>query len=268
MFLKNINKLSQIGSFFLQAKKLSSYTSTPIPDIQNFPLRTTPLAIQKIKYLQDEKIKEMRKKYPDILEYQFPQGKIVYRLCNLSPSDMIRQGGFVNHNDLWISNTGTGYTRGFVNFSLLPSVSCLFIENVNKNDTPYLYACYVERDFFAPGGRWPQIIFPGAFTVPKFWVARAIEKITPDRNLLFGEMMGHTEVPNINLDKSFLEFSQSSLQMPKILDLSNEEGEMDFEIIDTQESQEFRNIVREHYKKLGFYHNSRFKCEEREAIRP
>lgn len=149
-----------------------------------------PLKIEELIKHKERMIQVMRNKFPNVMEGTFKHGgQMAYRLCSLSPEEMVAKGGFKTLSKLYISNTGSGDNSGSICFSLLPAVTTIFDENIPRATKRYIYACLLEGVFFAPGGKFRQIIIPGALPIPSLWMAKEVLSITQDRQAVLGPMI-------------------------------------------------------------------------------
>lgn len=230
-------------------KQFFSTTIKKLP-IDFIPLKTRPVAqkVNEVQQHQEKMVQLMRKKYPKIMEGTFKPGQFVYRLCGLSPEDMMAAGGFKTNSNLYVSNTGSGMNEGAICFTLLPSVATLFSVNVPRGAKCFLYACMMQGSFFAPGGKFRQVMIPGALPMPSVWMAREVLVITENRKMILGPMVGHADkIEEAVLDDSFTKFSQPYLNMPAIIFHGDEHTPMEVDIVDTEASKQFQEEVDAYY---------------------
>ncbi|ARG98589.1 hypothetical protein [Legionella micdadei] len=197
---------------------------------------------------KEQKMQVMRTNFPNVMEDSFKPGRIVYRLCDLSPEEMVKNGGFKSASSLHIATTGSGDNTGSICFSLLPECAAIFNDHFPKDKKKYMYACLLTGTFFAPGGKWRQVVIPGSFPIPSLWIAREVIDVTHNRKMIFGPMIGHVPPQqDIIWGDSFKVFTKSSLNLPDIIDYGHEDKEIEFEIIDRPDSKKFQEKVMSHY---------------------
>lgn len=225
-------------------------TATKRTPINFIALKRRPVAhkVNELFQHQEKMVELMRRKYAKVMEGTFKPGQFVYRLCGLSPEEMITGGGFKTNANLYVSNTGSGMNEGANCFTLLPSVATLFSVNVPREVKCFIYACMIQGNFFAPGGQFRQVIIPGALPMPSVWMAREVMAITENRTMVLGPMVGHgAKIEEAVLDDSFTKFSQPYLEMPTIISHGDEHTPMEIDIIDTEASKQFQEEVEAYY---------------------
>ncbi|KTC68096.1 hypothetical protein Lbir_2698 [Legionella birminghamensis] len=218
-------------------------------NFKTFRAEPDPLKVQELVEQQKKMTDRMEKQYPGVLRGRFTPGRIVYRLCTTSPEEMIHAGGFQTKDNIFVArHSETGLNRGSICFSLLPEVAAVFYDQLPSQPKKYIYACVLEH-YFAPGGKWRQVIVPGAFPVPAIWIAREVTGLTVQRELTLGAMVGQIDSQKKLLwGEHFKNFTLSHLTMPQILDYGNEDQSMEFDIIDCPQSREFQQQVERYYK--------------------
>ncbi|NSL19342.1 hypothetical protein HRQ65_13195 [Tatlockia micdadei] len=82
---------------------------------------------------KEQKMQVMRTNFPNVMEDSFKPGRIVYRLCDLSPEEMVKNGGFKSASSLHIATTGSGDNTGSICFSLLPECAAIFNDHFPKD---------------------------------------------------------------------------------------------------------------------------------------
>lgn len=208
------------------------------------------LKVNKLTHYKEQMMQVMRTNFPQLMEDTFKPGRIVYRLCDLSPEEMVSNGGFKTNSKLHISTTGSGDNTGSICFSLLPEIAAIFNNYFPQDKRRYIYACLLTGGFFAPGGKWRQVISPGAFPIPSLWIAREVIEIKENRELILGPMVGHAhKSQEVVWGDSFQAYSKPSLKLPKIIDYGSEDREIEFAIIDRLDSKKFQEKVSLYYEK-------------------
>lgn len=185
-------------------------------------------------------IREMQKNYSGFQLFHI--NAIGYRLDGRSPEQIIAEGGFLPKEDrVWISTRmDAPNNEGLVGFSLLPGVTCLFTENVQQQNKPYLYAVPIDIGY-AMKGEWRQIVAP-ALPLPDWWCAKRVEAITQDGQITLGQSEGHHGEMQALYDEQFHAFLQGDIRKPKCIDYGSEDYSPVFEIVDSLLSEEFERI--------------------------
>lgn len=216
--------------------------------------RSTSQGIKALTVLKNVKMNLMQTKYPHIMEEIF-HGKVVYTLQSVPPEKMIQDGGLRAGEDLWFSNTGSGKNSGSICFSLLPEITTLFFSSLKNGTTPhraYLYAFPLIGSFLLPGSKWREVISPGAFPLPPWWVVRELKEIRHESQVLLGPLKG---VPNCQgpyiRGEHFDKYCHNRLISPPALDYGEDHPlEYNFTAIDTPFSAHFQQKVNKHYREV------------------
>ena len=217
--------------------------------MESHPGKATAEGIEELAKHKIKMMKMMQEKYPEIMPVQF-NGEIAFRLCRVSPEEMIKKGGFHagsnETSDLWF-NSYTGDNQGSICFSLLPEVVTVFTPHIPNGKKAYLYAFPLVGDFLATGGRWRQVIAPGAFPITPWWAARELIQIKQDNQIELGPMVGHKGDIKLILDERFKAFYDNTLVKPQEYDLG-EDYPLEYEIKDTPATKVFQEKVEAHYR--------------------
>lgn len=230
------------SSFF---SSLPSFLSS---DFQELPIQPDVSKVNDLLNYKEQRMQVMRTNFPWVMEDAFSPGRIVYRLCDISPAEMVKNGGFKSLSPLNLATTGSGDNTGSICFSLLPECAAIFNDHFPKDRKKFMYACLLTGIFFAPGGKWRQVVTPGSLPIPRFWIAREVVDITQNRRMIFGPMIGHAHSrQDIIWGDSFKVFTQPSLKIPNIIDYGHEDKEIEFEIIDRPDSKKFQEKVNLYY---------------------
>jgi len=204
------------------------------------------ISLQNIK---QSRLATMRVQYPHILVSKM-NGNIAYMLRSEPPDQIISQGGFVAHANIWFSNTGSGDSRGTICFSLLPEVTTIFLTNrvdLKAKKSAYIYACLLDGEFVFPGGKWRQVMSPGAFPLPNFWRVREVVNIKDDQVAL-GPVFGHGHSkPGIQGER-YTDYMSNHLRIPKQIDVG-EDFPYEYDIQDTEMTALFQKDVSEYYQR-------------------
>src|SRR5205085_10769011 len=86
-----------------------------------FDISTSQVSVQKIQTLSQQMkyaMNEMLNHYPHLMVRHFHK-QVAYTLQYESPEQLLAQGGLINNQRLWLSNTGLGENEGTVCFSIL-----------------------------------------------------------------------------------------------------------------------------------------------------
>lgn len=210
-----------------------------------------PSRMKKLALIQKNKLHEMKFKYPHILEKTF-YGKIAYTLQWQSPKETIAKGGFLSSSHLWLSNTGSGNNLGCICFSLLPEVAALFSRGsvpkspFTSQKSLYLYALPLTGNFILPGSAWREVISPGAFPLPPFWLARELLNIDYKRNIILGELMTGANKINVVPGERMQAYLNNTLILPEELDFG-EDFPLSYRVIDTEASASMQHDVEAYY---------------------
>lgn len=220
-------------------------------DFKTFGARPDPLKVLELEEHHKKTADKMREKFPRVMEGSFLPGRIVYRLCTTPPGEMIKNGGFRTNDELFVAaNSETGLNKGSICFSLLPEVAAVFYDQLPSNQKKYLYGCLLKGVYFAPGGKWRQVIVPGAFPLPSVWMAREVMGLTKARSLHLGPLSGHFDCQEkVIWGDKIHDFTKDHLQMPEIIDYGNEDQAMEFFIEDSEDSRKFQEQVDVFYKR-------------------
>lgn len=203
--------------------------------------------VNNLAQIKERKLLEMKQKYPHILEQTF-NGKMVYTLQSRSPEELIRNGGFKNRNELWLSNTRSGNNKGCICFSLLPEVTTIFSKNYTNmpRNKLYLYAFPLFGNFLIPGGRWRQIISPGAFPLPSFWMCREFIGIDYQHKVMLGLLHVYNEKSKYIPGEKCNNYIENNLIAPIEKTLGGD-SPSEFEINDTAYSAAFQAATKNYY---------------------
>lgn len=206
------------------------------------------IAQAKEKNLQAAQLLQL--KYPHVLSYYNETGKIAYAVRGESPEEFIAAGGFHSRSDIWFANNGNGMNKGNVCFSLLPEVTILFLSHalhVSKQKKAFLYAVALHGNLFLAGGRFCQIISPGAFAVPTFWAAREVLGVNSEDQIQLSHMITSSDKIPENLDGvRFQEFCDNKLYKPAVISLGDDYDPI-YNIEHTAETMKLQERVRIHY---------------------
>jgi hypothetical protein len=221
-------------------------------DIRLDALKPDLTRIQRLREHKEMMLQAMRGKYPHLMSIIF-KGKIAYRLTGVSPEEMLETGGLPAGKDvssLWVNQSGARGNAGSVCFSLLPDITTLFVGNVTTPKKPYLYAFPMTGEFIATGGVWRQIISPGAFPMPKWWLARELLEIADDNRVVLGPVIGQTGEACVDIGERFYDFYENRLLKPNKVQRSDDTCDPEeYDIYDTSWTKNFQDFVHAHYER-------------------
>jgi hypothetical protein len=189
----------------------------------------------------------MEQKYPHVLEQVF-HGKMVYTLQSMPPEELIKSGGIKSTNELWLSNTHSGDNKGSICFSVLPEITTIFSKNYTNTARKklYMYAFPLFGNFLIPGGMWRQIISPGAFPLPSFWLCREFIGVDHQHKVMLGPLHVYNERVNYIPGEKCSNYIENNLIAPIEKTLGGD-SPLEFEIKDTAYSAAFQMVVKNHY---------------------
>jgi hypothetical protein len=208
--------------------------------------------------VKESSLKAMVDKYPKIMQCHF-DGLIAYCLRGETPEELRRAGALYPWvKELWLSNTGSGDNTGSVCFSLLPEVTTLFTSSASSKGgqrQPYLYAFPLHGNFLVPGGRWRQIISPGAFPLPAVWRARQLLGVESDKIILgrervkLGPLTGAGEFKAGSCPRflAYLNEAEHLLIKPQELP-GSDDFPQEFDIEDSESTEAFQSKVEAYYQ--------------------
>lgn len=269
LFLSSRETFNRI---FLTREKSTSSDALDISYLSaNFQLNSNPPDPVKVQELTEHKNATTRTvlhQYPYLMRYTF-SGELAYTVRKHSPSDIIKKGGFKSSSELWYSNVSPahpdfGRNSGSICFSFLPEVTGLFLHRIAKNITPYVIAVPLHGEYLLPGSEWREVISPGAFPLPKEWVARPVLKVC-DRKMTLGSPMGFfaknsTSISPKHLSafKKFLECDE--FELPELID----QGE-DYPLLpiikDSEWTKELQEKIKKYYQSINYAEKSAEKKE-------
>lgn len=198
-------------------------------------------ALTQYKSLMTQKMQHL---YPEIMLKTFT-GKIAYTARMETPQEMIARGGLMTGDNLWLSNTGSGDNKGAICFSFLPEIASLFV----RGNKATLYAFPLYGDFLCPGGKWRQVIAPGAFPITTAWLAREVIEVKNNKAYL-GPIVGHAwNFPASDAER-FEHFLSEFLMSPPTIDFG-EDSPYEYVITDTAWTQTFHSEVMQHYRSIN-----------------
>lgn len=242
---------TELQTLSMFAEASPSWASKPPVDFIHLEGSPCPDRLRQLKMLGQQQFHQMRDKYPALMQKSF-NGKIVYMLRTFAPETVLKHGGFTPKDpDLWLSNTGSGSNRGSICFSVLPEVTTLFCHEATLRlglGNPYIYAVPLFGDFLLPGGAFRQIISPGAFALPSWWMAREVKEMTHDGQILLGPPQGQWgRLDSLAAGERFDAFLEGRLIKPVSYEMG-EDYDPVFEIADTAYSKQFQEAVDQHYR--------------------
>lgn len=216
-----------------------------------------------------ERLKDFfKREYPTLKWRTFDtEGKIVYRLCDRSPDELLKDGCFTpSTKEPWWNSDPYAYdfgnNGGMVCFSFLPEITTLFAEKIKKeNKPPFLYAYQLkesEGEIIFPGGQWRQVCVAGelAIRAHDFLVGRELISIGLNNKVMLGPLISlnsaATKLKNdlatcCQLGERFQDYCENRLIRPFSRYYS--EGEPpEYEIMDTPYTKKHQEIITAYYQ--------------------
>ncbi|MBX3709632.1 MAG: hypothetical protein KIT56_01665 [Gammaproteobacteria bacterium] len=219
--------------------------------------------VQKLRQIKKSALSQMQKEYPHILISTQLNGKIAYMLRSETPDQIIAAGGFTTTSNIWLSNiTGdnqnTCNSSGTICLTLLPEITTIFLSNRTiKDKRHFIYAIPLEDELVFLGGKWRQIISPGALPLPLVWRSREVLRVD-DEKVTLGPILGQGKELLVQPGERYAAYSSGTLNIPKSIGIGEDYPE-EYEINDTEMTQSFQSLVNQHYQE-ALYVTSR-KCE-------
>ena len=155
------------------------------PDIRKIKVPPNAAAIERITKRQQYTDRIIGLKYPHLSKPWPFYNAIAYRFDRRSPEEIIAQGGFSNDKPVFFakdSADGGSYNTGVVNFSLIPGVTVLFLDDQKQATAGYLYATPMldtDKTYLAPGPWRQPFIGTLPLTYNRWFLARKIVDANP-----------------------------------------------------------------------------------------